>query len=112
MRNRDQLGVNLKGNFYHTPCNNVNLAQHNIKYIALAQSRSSFGIDAVIKYYGVVKGIRVVKRREITERPKDSDEDYYVFEVDEWKELESKIEVSGYQGRKILYTTEFLLRNS
>lgn len=39
-------------------------------------------------------------------------EAYYVFEVEQRKELERKIEVLGYQVIKILYTTEFLLKNA
>ncbi|MBC2579179.1 hypothetical protein [Clostridium sp. DJ247] len=99
-------------NFYHTPCSNINLAEHNIKYVALAQSKNSFESHAGIKYYGEIKNIKIVKRRDIIEIPKDSDEEYYMIEVNQWKELERKIEVSGYQVIRILYTTEFLLKNA
>lgn len=112
LRNKEQLAVNLKYNFYHTACKNINLVERNVKFVALAQSKNSFQGDAGIKYYGAVKNIRTVKRREIKEIPKDSEEDYYIIEVDAWKELERKIKVSGYQVIKILYTTEFLLKNA
>jgi hypothetical protein len=52
LRNKEQLSVNLKGNFYHTASSNINLAEHNIKYVALAQSKNSFQTDGGIKYYG------------------------------------------------------------
>ncbi len=112
LRNKEQLEANLQGNFYHTPCKNINLAKHSIKYIALAQSEKSFGSDAGITYYGEIKAINTVKRCDIKELPKDSDEVYYVFEVHNWQRLEKKIAVSGFQVVRILYTSEFLLKNS
>lgn len=42
LRNKEQLPINLKGKFYHTKCSNINLAEHNIKFVALAQSKKQF----------------------------------------------------------------------
>ena len=42
----------------------------------------------------------------------DSDEDYYVFKIEEWTRLYRKIEVKGYQVRRLIYTTEYLLHNA
>jgi hypothetical protein len=53
-----------------------------------------------------------VKRNKIKEIPSDSEEDYYVFQIEEWKQLHRKIEVKGYQVLRVLYTTEFLLNNA
>ena len=112
LRNKEQLEVNLKGKFYHTKCSNVNLAEHNIKFIALAQSKKQFAGEAGITYYGKVVDIKVVKKNMIREIPSDSEEDYYVFKIEEWARLDRKIEVKGYQVRRLIYTTEYLLHNA
>jgi predicted component of viral defense system (DUF524 family) len=44
--------INLTGKFYHTKCSNINLAEHNIKFVALAQSKRQFADDGGITYYG------------------------------------------------------------
>lgn len=46
-----------------------------------------FGREAGIRYYGEVTKTSAVKRRDIREIPKNSDEAYYRFEIKEWKEL-------------------------
>ncbi|MBU3191318.1 hypothetical protein K9O30_06730 [Clostridium bowmanii] len=112
LRNKEQLKINLKGKFYHTKCSNVNLAEHNIKFVALAQSKRQFAADAGITYYGKVVDIKVVKRNMITDIPSESEEDYYVFKIEEWKKLDRKIEVKGYQVVRVMYTTEYLLNNA
>jgi predicted component of viral defense system (DUF524 family) len=112
LRNKEQLKVNLESKFYHTSCSNVNLAEHNIKFIALAQSKRQFGDEAGIIYYGKVLDIKIMRRNAIKELPSESAEDYYVFQIEEWKKLDKKIEVKGYQVLKVLYTTEFLLNNA
>ncbi|MFT5875859.1 MAG: hypothetical protein ACI8WT_004857, partial [Clostridium sp.] len=112
LRNKEQLEINLKGKFYHTKCSNINLAEHNIKFVALAQSKKQFVGEAGITYYGKIVDIRVVKRNRINEIPSDSEEDYYVFKIEEWKKLHIKIEVKGYQVIRVIYTTEYLLHNA
>ena len=112
LRNKEQLEINLKGKFYHTKCSNINLAEHNIKFVALAQSKKQFVGEAGITYYGKVIDIKVVKRNTIKDIPSDSEEDYYVFKIDKWEKLYRKIEVKGYQVRRLIYTTEYLLHNA
>jgi hypothetical protein len=112
LRNKEQLEINLKGKFYHTKCSNINLAEHNIKFVALAQSKRQFVDEAGITYYGKVVDIKVVKRNKINEIPSDSEEDYYLFQIEEWKKLHRKIEVKGYQVLRVIYSTEFLLNNA
>lgn len=51
-------------------------------------------------------------RKEIKEIPKNSEELYLRFEVYDWKKLNRSLKVEGYQVRKVLYTTEYLLNNS
>lgn len=112
LKDKEQLKVNLANNFYHIPKKNVNLLENNIKCIALAQSKKTFGEDAGIVYYGKIKDIKLVKRQEIIEIPKNSEELYYKFEVEQWISLDKKIQVKGYQVRRNLYTTYYLLKNA
>lgn len=112
LKDKKQLKVNLAHNFYHIPKKNVDLIKNNIKFIALAQSKKIFSEDAGIIYYGKVKSINLLKRHEIIEIPKVSDELYYKFEVEEWIQLDKKIEVKGYQVRRNIYTTYYLLKNA
>lgn len=58
-----------------------------IHYVAIYQSINIFGREAGIRYYGEVTKTSAVKRRDIREIPKNSDEAYYRFEIKEWKEL-------------------------
>ncbi|MCB2300246.1 hypothetical protein [Clostridium tagluense] len=112
LRNKEQLQINLKGKFYHTKCSNINLAEHNIRFVALAQSKRQFVGEAGISYYGKIVDIKVMKRNKIKEIPSDSEEEYYVFKIEEWKQLHRKIEVKGYQVVRVIYTTEYLLNNA
>ncbi|MDU5105785.1 DUF2357 domain-containing protein [Clostridium sp.] len=113
LKNKEQLDINLKYNFYHTKKKNINILDNKIEYIAIAQSINNFGTkEAGIKYYGKVKEIKELKRNEITEIPNDSDELYYKFIVDEWLTLNNKIKVKGKNVMKIIYTTEYLLKSA
>lgn len=112
LRGKKQLEVNLKMKFYHTSLSNVALDRHVIKTVAIAQSKNLFKEQAGIRYYGKVKDIKIVKRRDIKEIPKDSDELYIRFEIEEWQELDKPLIVEGFQVRKIMYTTDYLLHNS
>ena len=71
----------------YTKCSNINLAEHNIKFVALAQSKRQFAREAGITYYGKVIDIKVVKRNTIKDIPSDSEEDYYVFKIEGWDKL-------------------------
>lgn len=112
LKNKEQLEINLENKFYHTKCTNVNLMEREVKYVAIAQSKKLFGEDAGVLYYGKVESIELIKRRYIKEIPSDSEEMYLRFNIEEWIKLTNKIEVQGYQVRKIMYTTEYLLKNA
>jgi len=112
LKNEKQLEFNLKNQFYHTPLKNIDLTKRKVNVIALAQSKKLFKEQAGIRYYGKVSAIHIVKRSEIHEIPKDSDELYVKFTIESWKTLESPLKVEGFQVSKLLYTTEYLLKNS
>lgn len=108
-----QLEVNLKYKFYHIPYSEIRSSLKYIKYVAIAQTKAKgFGDDAGIRYYGRVKSFEILRRSEIKEIPKDSDELYVRFTVDKWEELDRKIELAGYRVRRRFYTNLFLLKNA
>ncbi|WP_434577459.1 DUF2357 domain-containing protein [Thermoanaerobacterium thermosaccharolyticum] len=108
-----QLEVNLKYKFYHIPYSEIRSSLKYIKYVAIAQTKAKgFGDDAGIRYYGKVKSFDVLRRSEIKEIPKDSDELYVRFTVDKWEELDRKIELAGYRVIRRFYTNLFLLKNA
>ncbi|AEF17014.1 Domain of unknown function DUF2357-containing protein [Thermoanaerobacterium xylanolyticum LX-11] len=108
-----QLEVNLKYKFYHIPYSEIRSSIKYIKYIAIAQTKAKgFGDDAGIRYYGKVKSFEILKRSEIKEIPKDSDELYVRFKVDKWEKLDKKIDLARYRVRRRFYTNLFLLKNA
>ena len=48
----------------------------------------------------------------ITEIPSEKKDLYYYFEIEEWIELDKPIKRGSFKLRDILYTTEYLLKNS
>lgn len=87
LRNRSQLEVCLNNRFYHIPRSKIKDADLPIRYVAIYQSINIFGGKAGIRYYGEITKASIVKRRELKQIPKNSDEEYYLFEIKEWKEL-------------------------
>jgi len=112
LSNREQLDINLENKFYHTRLSNVDLEKHLIRIIAIGQSKNLFGSEAGVRYYGRVKDIKIVKRKEIEEIPRESDELYIRFEIKEWEQLNNPIKVEGFQVITVLYTTDYLLKNA
>lgn len=109
LRNRYQLDVCLECNFYHMPA--VGIDPKNVRYVAIYQSLNLFGHGSGIRYYGKVTGFKKVRRHEIDEIPKNSDEWYYRFEVKKWRRLISPIAAGGVAFVH-MRTNLFLLRNS
>ena len=112
LKDKEQYNINISNKFYHMPKKNINLVKNNIKYIALYKSKNFFGEDSGITCYGKVKEINVLKRNEIAEIPKASDELYCRFEIEEWIELSHKIISNGFPLRRPIYTTFYLLNNA
>lgn len=91
LRNTAQLEIALREKFYHIPAIRLYSGNFPINYVAIYQSVHKFGEDAGVYYYGEVESTKLLPRREISEIPKDSDEEYYRFEIREWKMLLSPI---------------------
>ena len=98
--------------FYHIPVSRLDEKVFPIRYVALYQSKRLFGRNAGIRLYGEVTKCMLVKRSDIYEIPKISDELYYRFEVKEWKILSRPImpKEAGFGVR--LLTNMFLLQHS
>ena len=110
LRNKKQLEICIKDNFYHIPASRLSSSSLPIHYVAIYQSKNIFGKNAGIVYYGEVMSCSRVKRREITEIPKASDAEYYRFDINEWKKLNKKIEAKEIANFPFL-TNIFLLEN-
>lgn len=111
LKDKNQLDVCLEHNFYHIPKKNLSAEKLPIHYVALYQSKEKFGANAGILYYGEVIFSQIVKRSEITEIPKNSQEEYYRFGIKKWEKLDEKIAIDGSIGRTKTDTNLFLLQN-
>lgn len=111
LKDKGQLNICLKNNFYHIPARRLSESSFPIHYVAIYQSRNLFGTEAGVKYYGEVTKCIPVKRSEIKEIPKDSEELYYRFEIKKWERLEKPI--AQKEMRFVhMFTNLFLLKHS
>ena len=111
LRSRQQLDICLKHRFYHIPVVQLTEDDLPIRYVAIYQSRTLFGEKGGIYYYGKVTACTRVRRWEIRELPRDSEERYYRFDVESWETLPAPI-VPKETGFAYLLTNFFLLKNS
>ena len=112
LRNKEQLNVCLNHNFYHIPKKQISDDMLPIHYVALYQSKNQFGDkDSGILYYGEVSRSRLVKKNEITEIPKYSEEEYYYLKIKEWKKLSKPIAIKEIRDINF-FTNLFLLTHS
>lgn len=95
LRNREQLSICLEGNFYHIPVSKLEAQVGEISHIAIYQSKNFYGKDAGIRFWAKVISCEKIKRSELKEIPKKSDELYYLFRVEGWKRLKNDIVMSG-----------------
>lgn len=112
VKSEEQLKVCLEKKYYYVPKSKADLIKHNIEYVALAQSIKTFKDDAGITYYGKVKEVEEVKRCDIKDIPKESNEGYYKINIEQWKKLDKKIEIEGSAIIRPVYTSKYLLDNS
>ncbi|WFB59699.1 hypothetical protein [Paenibacillus sp. BR1-192] len=115
LKELSQLEQALELDFYHIPLENV--TDHKIltqiEYIALYQSKGKFAStgETGIHWYGRVADWKVLRRKEITERParRGSEEKLYVkFTIDRWMKRDKPI-VSGGRGiYTALYTSKYI----
>lgn len=115
LREPFQLKQSLEHNFYHMPLENVTdqrvLTQ--IEYIALYQSKGKFSAtgETGIHWFGQVVDWKVMRRKEITERPvrRGLEEKLYVkFKIDRWIKRDKPIVSGGLGIYRVLYTTKYM----
>ncbi len=106
-----QLLLAIEHKFYHIPAVRISKEMLPIKYVAIYQSVSKFGKDAGVTYYGEVIKCSRLRRKKISEIPKDSDTLYYRFDVKEWKKLKNRIEAKGRDVISITTTLSALLES-
>ena len=99
---------------YYTYSKTLTSPADDIRYVALYQTKSSFGFEqAGITYYGEVKKIYNVKRSQIhfnVDKTKQ-DKECVVFMVSEWKTLSTPILPAG-NAKVLLLTTENKLKSA
>ncbi|WP_309119869.1 DUF2357 domain-containing protein [Paenibacillus sp.] len=108
-----QLEVALSERFYHIPLSN--LKDHKIltqlEYVALSQSRKQFDEDAGIRWFGKITDWKIVKRKEILERPADparAEELYVYFKVEHWERRSTAIALGGQSIYRCLLTSKYM----
>jgi hypothetical protein len=106
-----QLDTCLECSFYHVPARHIPKDWLPISYVAIYQSRNMFPDDCGIRFYGKVKHCMPVRRWQISEIPKDSDELYYRFEIEAWEQLDPPVEVLEIPFKHLL-SNLFLLKHS
>lgn len=115
LREPSQLEMALKLRFYHMPLKNI--VDHKlltqIEYIAMCQSRKKFQDpgNTGIHWFGRVLDWKVVRRREITERPArpGTEEELYVkFTIERWERRDKPIALGGQGIYTCLYTSKYM----
>lgn len=115
LREPSQLDQSLELKFYHMPLENI--TDHKIltqiEYIALYQSKGKFSStgETGIHWYGHVADWKVLRRKEITERParRGSEEKLYVkFTIDRWIKRDKPIVPGGRGIYTALYTSKYI----
>jgi uncharacterized protein len=81
--------------FYHIPVQRLKKGWQEAKYIALYPKKGAAPQNGVT-CYGKIVDVKIVKRSEIKELPKDSQEDYVRFEVEAWHNLKEIIRPVDY----------------
>ena len=112
---RKQFEDNLSRNYYYVPAKYLDEEKVSaLRYIALFQSKSMFGGNGRIEYYGEITVAKHLCRREIRfpMRRDNGDEMYYAFAVSEWKRLSPPISATFEIVNEPKLTSFFLLQNS
>lgn len=111
LRSREQLETCLRTCSYHIPAARLSPELFPIRCVAIYQSPRFFAGQAGVRHYGTVTACTLVRRGEIPERPRASDEPYYRFTVASWRQLETPVAPQG-MDRVCGMTNLFQLRHS
>lgn len=93
VKNKKQFEVNFEEKFYHIPEAVLPKDMLPVEYVALYLPAGTFGDeDGCIRWYGKVKDIKCIKRKEIGSIPaRNGEMMYYRFDIEEWKKLDTPI---------------------
>lgn len=111
LRSPHQLDICRDYGFYHIPARYIPNDWLPFSYVAIYQSYAMFPDDCGIMLYGKVKSWKPVRRWQIRELPKNSEELYYRLEVEAWEQLEPPIAIKEIPIVH-LRTNLFLLKHS
>lgn len=113
LRSREQWDACYVGNYYYVPVKNMPTNSRQANYVAIYQSKTMYGKEAGILYYGEVLRTDIVLRKDINNLPSHAlpSEPYFRFEIREWVELSSRIAFESEWVYKPRYTNLFLLQN-
>ncbi len=108
-----QLEDNLARRYYYVPKKSVTDEALAVEVIALYQSKTLFGKDAGIRYYGKVSEARELLRKEIDfpMRKGNGEEKYYAFRVKSWETLPITIGIRFDTVYEPRLTNSFLLEH-
>ena len=109
-----QLADNLEGNYYYVPACHIDSLDLPIQYVAIYQSRTLFGENAGIRYYGEVLATEQVQRSQIRFPVirDNAEELYYRFRVKRWEVLPEPIDIRDAWVREPRFTCFFLLNRA
>ncbi|GMK46625.1 hypothetical protein PghCCS26_37540 [Paenibacillus glycanilyticus] len=119
LREVTQLDDALNYGFYHIPLENI--SDHSLltqlEYVALYQSRNQFLSrgDVGVNWFGKIVSWKVVRRKEIIERParRGTEEKLYVkFTIEEWIKRQVPIVPGGRGIYSILYTSKYIFERA
>lgn len=110
VKSKEQLQINLNYNFYYMPVSQLFETNRYYDYIAIYQSQINFGEESGIEYFGEIGDIKLLRRCEITEIPRDSQEKYIRFSV-KWKKRKNKINPDCYI-KSFLETSYLIFKNA
>ncbi|MBH5320896.1 restriction endonuclease-like protein [Paenibacillus sp. GSMTC-2017] len=115
IRDVSQLEDTMNYRYYHVPLENItdHTLLTQLEYVALYQSRNQFLArgEVGVNWYGKVVDWKVLRRKEILERParRGTEEKLYVkFTVQEWLKRASPIVPGGRGIYSLLYTTKYI----
>ncbi|MCY6960552.1 nuclease domain-containing protein [Clostridium sp. ZC22-4] len=97
--------------FFHIPRKFLKNIELGVEYVAFYEPKGKSNIGG-IRYYGKIKEVKRYKRSECLEVPKNNDEEYLRFELEDVIQLNRCIEPVEYGIRLIAYTTLYLLKNA
>lgn len=114
LSHKENLDIVRENRFYYTKKSNIGADRFPLRYVAIYQSKEQFRGDAGILYYGEIRSYKLVQRKDITEIPETKSnptDEYYRFEIVEWKKLKRKITVRDSSVVSVRYTNLFLLEH-